>query len=129
MTIIYGISVLGSIICFIMVLIQLFKAKGALHGILGLICSLYTFIWGWINAKTLNLSKLMLIWTICSCFCGGPDSADATAVPARCSSRPVIAASLILHHAGPDRRASVFCSHDGSSHRSIHRRHARQGHL
>jgi len=65
MTIIYGISVLGSIICFIMVLIQLFKAKGALHGILGLICSLYTFIWGWINAKTLNLSKLMLIWTIC----------------------------------------------------------------
>jgi hypothetical protein len=82
MTILYGISVIGSIICFIMVLIQLFKAKGALHGILGLICSLYTFIWGWINAKTLNLSKLMLIWTVCilvSMVTGGFAAASAAA--------------------------------------------------
>lgn len=65
MTILYGLSAIGSLICFIMVLIQLFKAKGALHGILGLFCGIYTFIWGWMNAKALNLSKIMLIWTIC----------------------------------------------------------------
>ena len=48
-----------------MVLIPLFKTKGVLHGILGILCGLYPFIWGWINAKQLNLSKIMLIWTIC----------------------------------------------------------------
>jgi hypothetical protein len=32
-------------------LVKLFQQKGALHGILGLICMLYTFIWGWMNIK------------------------------------------------------------------------------
>jgi hypothetical protein len=55
---------LGCIICFIMVLIKLFQDKGALHGILGLICSLYTFIWGWMNASRLNIRNIMIIWTL-----------------------------------------------------------------
>ena len=55
---------LGCIICFIIVLIKLFQEQGALHGILGLICALYTFIWGWINASRLNLRNIMLIWTL-----------------------------------------------------------------
>lgn len=55
---------LGCIICFIMVLIKLFQDKGALHGILGLICSLYTFIWGWMNASRLNIKNIMIIWTL-----------------------------------------------------------------
>jgi hypothetical protein len=62
-TLLYGISALTSFICAIMVLIQLFKAKGALHGILGLFCGIYTFIWGWMNAKALNLSKIMIAWS------------------------------------------------------------------
>ena len=55
---------LGSLICFIIVLIKLFQENGVLHGILGLICGLYTFIWGWINAGRLNIRNLMLIWTL-----------------------------------------------------------------
>lgn len=55
---------LVNIACFIYVLIKLFQDKGALHGILGLICSLYTFIWGWMNAGRLNLKNIMIIWTL-----------------------------------------------------------------
>jgi hypothetical protein len=55
---------LGSLICFIIVLIKLFQNEGALKGILGLICALYTFIWGWMNATRLNLRNIMMIWTL-----------------------------------------------------------------
>ena len=55
---------LGCVICFIIVLIKLFQENGVLHGILGLICSLYTFIWGWINAGRLNIRNIMMIWTV-----------------------------------------------------------------
>jgi hypothetical protein len=55
---------LGSLICFIIVLIKLFQNEGALKGILGLICGLYTFIWGWMNANKLGIKNIMLIWTL-----------------------------------------------------------------
>ena len=55
---------LGCIICFIIVLIKLFQENGVLHGILGLICGLYTFIWGWMNATKLNIKTVMMIWTL-----------------------------------------------------------------
>ncbi len=55
---------LASFVFFIIVLIQLFKTKGALHGILGIICGLYTFIWGWINADAQGIKKTMVNWTI-----------------------------------------------------------------
>ena len=55
---------LASLVFFIMVVIKLFQTKGALHGILGIICGLYTFIWGWINADAQGLKKTMVNWTI-----------------------------------------------------------------
>ena len=55
---------LGGFVCFVIVLIKLFQQKGVLHGILGIICGLYTFIWGWIEAARLNIKNIMLIWTI-----------------------------------------------------------------
>lgn len=55
---------LASFVFFIIVLIQLFKTKGVLHGILGIICGLYTFIWGWINADAQGIRKTMVNWTI-----------------------------------------------------------------
>jgi hypothetical protein len=55
---------LGCLICFIIVLIKLFQNEGVLHGILGFICGLYTFIWGWMNATKLNIKNIMLIWTV-----------------------------------------------------------------
>jgi len=54
----------ASLVLFIVVLIKLFKSKGILHGILGIIsCGLYPFIWGWIKHKELKLLKIMAIWT------------------------------------------------------------------
>jgi len=47
-------------VCGIMVLVKLFQEKGALHGILGFICGLYTYIWGWMNAS----KNIMLLWTL-----------------------------------------------------------------
>ena len=55
---------IGSLICWVMVLIRLVKAKGILHGILG-ICAIYPFIWGWINANALGIKNIMLAWTAC----------------------------------------------------------------
>jgi len=55
----------GSLICFIIVLIKQFQEGGILHGIIGLItCGIWTFIWGWINSSRLNIRNLMLIWTL-----------------------------------------------------------------
>lgn len=59
---------LGSILAWIaglVVLIKLFQKEGLLKGVLGLICMLYTFIWGWQNIKNeqLKLKNWMYIWT------------------------------------------------------------------
>ena len=54
---------LGSLVCLIIVVIKLFQNEGALKGILGIICGLYTFIWGWMNAARLGIRNIMLIWT------------------------------------------------------------------
>jgi hypothetical protein len=55
---------LGVLICFIFVLIKLFQTEGALQGIIGLICGLWTFIWGWMNAGKLGIKNIMMIWTL-----------------------------------------------------------------
>ena len=55
---------IGSLVCFILVLIKLFQKEGVGLGILGIICALYTFIWGWINHKIQKITNIMLIWTI-----------------------------------------------------------------
>jgi hypothetical protein len=47
----------------IVVLIKLFQKEGVLKGILGLICMIYTFIWGWMHVKEQNLKNVMWIWT------------------------------------------------------------------
>jgi hypothetical protein len=59
---------IGSIIalvCGIMVLVKLFQTEGVGKGILGLICMLYTYIWGWQNIKKeeLQLKTWMYVWT------------------------------------------------------------------
>ena len=48
-----------------MVLTRLFRVEGPLKGILGLICMLYTYIWGWSKVKdpNLHLKTWMWIWT------------------------------------------------------------------
>ena len=49
----------------IVVLVKLFQKEGFLKGVLGFICMLYTFIWGWQNIKKeeLKLKTWMYVWT------------------------------------------------------------------
>jgi Flp pilus assembly protein TadD len=59
--------VIINILClvfFIIVLVKLFKNEGALKGILGFFCSIYTFIWGWMKHKQLGMTKIMTTWSI-----------------------------------------------------------------
>lgn len=63
MTIIVWLATIASLICWIMVLIKMFS-EGALKGILGIICGIYAFIWGWMNAGKYNLRNVMLVWTL-----------------------------------------------------------------
>ncbi len=56
---------LGTLVCWIMVLIKQFQLGSVVHGIIGIVtCGLWTLIWGWINAAKHNIRNLMLIWTI-----------------------------------------------------------------
>jgi hypothetical protein len=59
-----------ALICFIIVLIKQFQNAGPVHGIIGIItCSIWTFIWGWMNASRLNIKNLMMIWTLILIIC------------------------------------------------------------
>ena len=55
----------GSLVCLILVLLKLFPDKGVGWGIFGIICGLYTFIWGWQNAARHGIQQIMMIWTAC----------------------------------------------------------------
>lgn len=54
-----------NLVLFVLVLIKLFQKEGVLKGILGIICALYTFIWGWIKAKELQITNIMIGWSAC----------------------------------------------------------------
>lgn len=55
----------GSIICWIVTLIQMFQKDTVLKGILGIICGLWAFIWGWMNTAKTGQKGLMIGWTVC----------------------------------------------------------------
>jgi hypothetical protein len=51
-----------SVVCWIIVLIRMFK-ESAVKGIIGVICGIYAFIWGWMNAGS-GLKNIMVLWTL-----------------------------------------------------------------
>ncbi len=66
----HGILMLGSLICFIIVVIEMFGhgrvGLGIATIVLGFCCgigSIIAFIVGWVNADRWNLRIVMLIWT------------------------------------------------------------------
>ncbi len=65
LSILYFLVSLVALVLAILVLIKLFQKEGALKGILGIICMLYTFIWGWMKAKELQITNIMWGWTAC----------------------------------------------------------------
>lgn len=63
MGILVWLVLLAAVVVQILVVVKMFQNAGALHGILGIICGLYAYIWGWLNAGKLNIRNLMFIWT------------------------------------------------------------------
>jgi tetratricopeptide (TPR) repeat protein len=61
----FGLLAIVGLIMFIVVVIKLFKTEGALKGILGIICGIYPFIWGWVKHKELKITRVMVLWTLC----------------------------------------------------------------
>ncbi len=60
-----GVAGLAAFICWIMVLIKMFKTQESpLMGIIGIFCTIWAYIWGWMNASKYNLKKIMLLWTV-----------------------------------------------------------------
>jgi hypothetical protein len=55
---------LAAFVIQILVVVKMFQNAGALHGILGIICGLYAYIWGWMNSAKYNIRNLMIIWTV-----------------------------------------------------------------
>jgi hypothetical protein len=55
---------IATFVLFVIVLIKLFQNEGTGKGILGIICSLYTFIWGWQKHKELGITNLMIGWSV-----------------------------------------------------------------
>lgn len=69
--ILLGVAGLVNLICFIMVVIQMFQRGATTMGIvcivLALCCGLgglIAFIFGWVKAGQWNISKLMTVWTV-----------------------------------------------------------------
>ncbi len=56
---------LGSLACWIITLVRIFQSdNGIVHGIIGIICSLWAFIYGWMKADEMGNRQVMIIWTI-----------------------------------------------------------------
>lgn len=56
---------IGSLVCWIMILIKMFQNDKPLIGILGILCGLWAFIWGWMKSSSLGLKKTMMLWSAC----------------------------------------------------------------
>jgi hypothetical protein len=55
----------GSLICWILMLVKIFQAGYTVPGILGIFCGLVAYIYGWMKADELDAKPIMLGWTGC----------------------------------------------------------------
>lgn len=56
---------IGSLVCWIMVLVKLFQNGQVAMGIVSIFCGIVAFVLGWMNATAWNIKNVMLIWTAC----------------------------------------------------------------
>jgi len=60
---------LANLFCLIYVLVKMYNEKGILHALFGFFCcTLYPFIWGWLNANRLRMYDIMIFWSAISIF-------------------------------------------------------------
>lgn len=62
-------AAVAAFVCQIFVVVKMFQTAGAVQGIIGLICGIWSFIWGWMNAGKLGIKNIMLIWTVLIVLC------------------------------------------------------------
>ena len=55
---------LGSLACWILVLVKIFQSGQIGLGILGIICPLFTFIYGWIKSDEFGIRQIMITWSV-----------------------------------------------------------------
>jgi hypothetical protein len=55
---------LGSLVCWILVLVKIFQAGNIGIGIVGILCPLVAFIYGWMKADEYKIKNIMIIWSI-----------------------------------------------------------------
>lgn len=65
MEILASLAGIGSLVCWIITLISMFKQDKVLLGVLGILCPLWALIWGWMNLEKTGQKKVMLIWSVC----------------------------------------------------------------
>jgi hypothetical protein len=70
-----GIALLVDGGCWLYMLVQIFKREGVMRGLLGIVCGVYAFHYGWRNAAGWDLmraekdkppvfKRMMLVWTL-----------------------------------------------------------------
>lgn len=65
MLVLFLLAVLGAVWCLLLMLTRLYRAKGALHVVLGIVSlGLYPFIWGWTAPAEFRVRKVTVAWTL-----------------------------------------------------------------
>ena len=62
--VIYLLTALTAWIPGMIVLVHMARRRKNPLVLLGLVCMVYTFIWGWIRASEENLEIVMIVWTV-----------------------------------------------------------------
>ncbi|MEM7029924.1 MAG: hypothetical protein AAF629_10200 [Chloroflexota bacterium] len=56
---------LTALVCFIVILVNMFQKESVIHGLIGLLCcQFYVFIWGWLNSATNTIFGAAMLWTV-----------------------------------------------------------------
>jgi hypothetical protein len=59
-----GVVGLVSLVCWILVLIKIFQGGNIGLGILGIICPIFTFVYGWVKVDQYQIKNIMIIWSV-----------------------------------------------------------------
>ena len=63
MKILYILLTIVNLVCWIMVLVQIFKHQQIALGIIGIICAIVAFVYGWMKSSEWGIRNVMLAWT------------------------------------------------------------------
>ena len=63
MIILYYLMSVVALVCWILVLVQIFKHQQIALGIIGILCPIVAFVYGWIKAREWGIKNIMLGWT------------------------------------------------------------------